>query len=107
MAQAFTPPYLTSGARSSSRVLVYRNNKYLKNKKRGPTIYWRCHRDDCRISLVTFDFDETAAHPNIRIKKQPEVHNHPDDTDTVNREQFRSEAHRFVAEDQARTVGAS
>ena len=100
-------PYLTSGARSTSNILVYKRYKYEKNKKRGLTVYWRCHRPECRTTLSTYAYDEATDKPNIRIKVQPGPHTHDQEDKTLNREHFKAETIRLLHEDCGRPVKAT
>ena len=107
MAQGVRGPRLAPGSTRNSRVLLYNEYKYLKNRRRNDTVYWRCHRKECRVTLSTFGFDAEADDPPIRIKVEPaRAHDHREDTTLINRDTFKSEAVRSVAADSGRQVSA-
>ena len=105
MAQAGGRPRLVRGSTLNSRVLLYNDFKYLKNRRREDTVYWRCHRKECRVTMTTYGYQEDVDDPPIRIKVQPaRAHSHREDTTLINKDNFRSEAVRSVADDSGRQV---
>ena len=110
MAQGGGAPCRALGSRNKSRLLLYNDFKYmyLTNKKRGGTVYWRCHREECRVTLSTYGYQEDADNPPVRIKVEPaRAHDHTEDTTLINKDKFKTDALRFVGEDSGRQVGAA
>ena len=98
--------YVAEGSRRTSRILVHDNHKYIKNKTVKDKVYWRCHRDSCRVTMSTSLYDTAAPYPNpnITVINRPPPHCHPEDTTQINQDEFRSHALKLVSDDTARPM---
>ena len=69
----------------SSKILVYENCRYQKNKVTQAKIHWRCWRQDCRAYIQTSVFDLDEEDPDIQIIGVPGEHNHAEDREVIDR----------------------
>ena len=100
-------PYLTSGSTKKSKSLIYQGYKYLKNKKKGDTTYWRCARLGCKVPMSTNSWPNAQANPHIIVKHEPRAHLHIPDGDLVRQDKFKADLRSSQVEDPSRSTHAS
>ena len=62
--------YLMDGVRRNSKLLIYNDYIYYKNRTRNEVIYWKCSQKHCETYLKTNKFEIFSDTPDIVILQE-------------------------------------
>ncbi|KAL8620243.1 hypothetical protein ACOMHN_061434 [Nucella lapillus] len=95
-------PELVKGDRGG-RILTYRGFRYQQKRISGAEMEWRCwRRETCVAGLQSNVFAVDNENAHIRVFRTVNLHNHPEETDQINRALIRERMRAEVQEDPTR-----